>query len=111
MCTTHLMAPHSTIKIRERIIQLHLKGHSVKSISRTVKKPWKTVYGILKRIKDDGKLLRNEGSGRKPLLPLRSVNEIVRECKKDGKRSVFDIFLLQTPKKGLFHQQIQFAEF
>ncbi len=88
-----LMTSHITDKTKEKIIQLNSLGKTITSISKIVKRPYITIYNIVKKIKNNGCLKRKSGTGRKKLFLKNDVKGLLKEVDKNGKRPSKDLFI------------------
>ena len=77
----------TTCEVRELVIKLHNKTHSLRSISRTIGRPVSTVQGIIDRYGINRTVDNKKRSGRPSVLSERNERQILREVKINPKIS------------------------
>lgn len=96
-------------QLKETIINLALRGYSLRKIGSIVNRPHSTVHYIVKKFRSNGSSANIPRTPRQKLLSQRDENFIIRQVKLNPKISVPKIkqLLVQSSEKTVSHQTIR----
>lgn len=80
------MAPRGKqtgVEARQIILKLHFDGKTVREIAELVGRSKSTVHDIIKRFREDGRLINKSQEGKRKRLNSREERSIIREIKVD----------------------------
>lgn len=91
---------NTSLELRKLIISYFQEGMSYRDISTLVKRSYSTVQYIIKRFKDEGRILDKVKSGPKFVLNTYDERWIIRQIKKDPKISAPKLAVLLQTQTG-----------